>query len=72
MLPLTVAHHVNILTISFLIVINIQYTREILSNSLNWLPSNNNIDVKVLTKGSDFLTYQENTSILTPKDLQMI
>jgi hypothetical protein len=72
MLPVTVAHHVNILTISFLIVINIQYTREILSNSLNWLPSNNNIDVKVLTKGSDFLTYQENTSILTPKDLQMI
>ena len=72
MLHVTVAHHVNILTISFLIVINIQYTREILSNSLNWLPSNNNIDVKVLTKGSDFLTYQENTSILTPKDLQMI
>jgi hypothetical protein len=72
MLPVTVAHHVNILTISFLIVIHIQYTREILSNSLNWLPSNNNIDVKVLTKGSDFLTYQENTSILTPKDLQMI
>jgi hypothetical protein len=37
--------------------------REILSNSLNWLPSNINIDVKLLTKGSDFLTYQENTTI---------
>jgi hypothetical protein len=30
---------------------------------LNWLPSNININVKLLTKGSDFLTYQENTSI---------
>ena len=60
MLPETVAHHVKILTISFLIVINIQ----ILFDSLNWLPSNINIDVKLLTKGSDFLTYQENTTIL--------
>jgi hypothetical protein len=32
-------------------------------NSLNWLPSNINIDVNLLTKGSDFLTYQENTII---------
>jgi hypothetical protein len=37
--------------------------REILFNSLNWLPSNINIDVNLLTKGSDFLTYQENTTI---------
>jgi hypothetical protein len=29
--------------------------REILFDSLNWLPSNINIDVKLLTKGSDFL-----------------
>jgi hypothetical protein len=34
--------------------------REILYDSLNWLPSNINIDVKLLTTGSDFLTYQEN------------
>jgi hypothetical protein len=38
-------------------------TRVILFDSLNWLPSNINIDVKLLTKGSDFLTYQENTTI---------
>jgi hypothetical protein len=37
--------------------------REILFDSLNWLPSNININVNLLTKGSDFLTYQENTSI---------
>ena len=37
--------------------------REILFDSLNWLPSNINIDVNLLTKGSDFLTYQENTTI---------
>jgi hypothetical protein len=37
--------------------------RKILFDSLNWLPSNINIDVKLLTKGSDFLTYQENTTI---------
>ena len=36
--------------------------REILFNSLNWLPSNINIDVNLLTKGSDFLIYQENTT----------
>ena len=41
MLPVTVAHHVKILTISFLIVIN----REKIFSSLNWLPSNTNIDV---------------------------
>jgi hypothetical protein len=34
--------------------------REILFNILNWLPSNINIDVNLLTKGSDLLTYQEN------------
>ena len=53
--------------------------REILFNSLNWLPSNINIDVNLLTKGCDFLTYQENTTICnmllnilkTPKDLQL-
>jgi hypothetical protein len=53
--------------------------REILFDSLNWLPSSINIDVKLLTKGSDFLTYQENTTIFklafnilkTPKDLQL-
>ena len=39
--------------------------REILLvfNSNNWLPSNINVDVNLLTKGSDFLTYQENTTI---------
>jgi hypothetical protein len=38
--------------------------KEILFDSLNWLPSNINIDVNLLTKGSDFLTsYQENTTI---------
>ena len=37
--------------------------REILFDSLNWLSSSINIDVKLLTKGSDFLTYQENTTI---------
>ena len=33
-------------------------------NSLYWLSSNINIDVNLLTKGSDLLTYQENTTIL--------
>jgi hypothetical protein len=28
-----------------------------------WLPSNINIDVQLLTKGSDLLAYQENTTI---------
>jgi hypothetical protein len=37
--------------------------REIISNSLNWLPSNINIDVNLLTKGSDLLTFQENITI---------
>jgi hypothetical protein len=37
--------------------------REMLFNSFNWLPSNINIDVNPLTKGSDFLIYQENTTI---------
>jgi hypothetical protein len=37
--------------------------REILFNSFNWLPSNINIDVNLLTKGSDLLTYQENITI---------
>ena len=59
MLPVTVAHHVKILTISFLIVIN----REKIFSGLNWLPSNTNIDVNLLTKGSDLLTYQENITI---------
>ena len=36
---------------------------EIIFNSLNWLPSNINIDVNLLTKGSDLLTYQENITI---------
>jgi hypothetical protein len=35
----------------------------ILFNSLNWLPSNINIDVNLPTKGSDLLTHQENTII---------
>ena len=38
-------------------------SREILFDSLNWLPSNINIDVNLLTKGDDFLTYQENTTM---------
>ena len=37
--------------------------REILLNSLNWLPFNINIDINLLTKGNDFLTSQENTTI---------
>ena len=37
--------------------------REIIFNSLNWLPSNINIDVNLLTKGSDLLTYEENITI---------
>ena len=37
--------------------------REILFNSLNWLPSNINIDVNLLKKESDLLTYQENMTI---------
>ena len=32
-------------------------------NSLNWLPSNINIDVNLLTKGRDLLKHQENTII---------
>jgi hypothetical protein len=46
------------------LIVNDKYTdnREILFDSLNWLPSNINFDVKLLTKGSDFLTYQENTT----------
>jgi hypothetical protein len=60
MLPVTVTYHVKILTISFFIVINTCI--QIIGN-LNWLPSNINIDVNLLTKGSDFLTYQENTTI---------
>ena len=54
--------------------------REILFDSLNWLPSIITIDIKLLTKGSDFLTYQENSTIFymllnilkTPKDLQIV
>jgi hypothetical protein len=34
--------------------------REILFNSLNWLPSNINIDVNLLTKGSDLLNKGNN------------
>ena len=37
--------------------------REILFDSLNWLPSIITIDIKLLTKGGDFLTYQENSTI---------
>ena len=37
---------------------------EIVFNSLYWLSSNINIDVNLLIKGSDLLTYQENTTIL--------
>ena len=37
--------------------------REIIFNSLNWLPSNINIDVNLLTKGSDLLTYEDNITI---------
>jgi hypothetical protein len=42
----------------FFIVINIQ-----IIGKYYWLPSNINIDVNLLAKGSDFLTYQENTTI---------
>ena len=37
---------------------------EIVFNNLYWLSSNINIDVNLLTKGNDLLTYQENTTIL--------
>ena len=37
--------------------------RKILFNSLNWLPSSLNVVVNLLTKRSDFLTYQENKTI---------
>ena len=66
MLPVTVAHHVKILTIKEMMYIDCdKYTdnREIIFNSLNWLPSNINIDVNLLTKGSDLLTYEENITI---------
>jgi hypothetical protein len=59
------AHHVKILTISFLIVINIQIIGKYYL-SLNWLPSNINIDVNLLTKGSDLSTYQENRMHVHP------
>jgi hypothetical protein len=39
--------------------------REIIFNSLNWLPSNINIDVNLLTKGSDLLTYDRYRKHLT-------
>ena len=39
------------------------YNREIVFNSLNWLPSNINVDVNLLTKGSYFLIYDENRTI---------
>jgi hypothetical protein len=63
MLPVTVANHVKILTISFLIVINIQIIGKYYLIVFNWLPFNINIDVNLLTKGSDLLTYQENITI---------
>jgi hypothetical protein len=44
-----------ILTISFLIVINIQIIGKYYL-SLNWLPSNIDIDVHLLTKGSDLVS----------------
>ena len=40
--------------------------KKILFNSLYWLPSNINFVVNLLTKGSDFLVYQENTAVLKP------
>jgi hypothetical protein len=36
---------------------------EILFNSLNWLSFNINVGVNLVTKGNDFLTYQENITI---------
>ena len=63
MLPVTVAHHVKILTISFFDCDKYTDNREIIFNSLNRLPSNINIDVNLLTKGSDLPTYQENITI---------
>ena len=59
MLPVAVTHHVKIHHFIFHCD---KYTdnREILFNSLNCLPSNINIDVNLLTKGSDLLTYQAN------------
>ena len=56
MLPVTVAHHVKSLIISFLDCDKYTDNKEILFNSLNWLPSNINIDVNLLTKESDLLT----------------
>jgi hypothetical protein len=63
MLPVTVAHHVKILTYFFFDCDKYTDNRVMLFNILNWLPSNINIDVNLLTKGSDFLIYQENTTI---------
>jgi hypothetical protein len=37
--------------------------QKLFNNCLNWLPSNINIDVNLLTKGSDLQTYQENITI---------
>jgi hypothetical protein len=53
--------NVKILTISFLIVINTNIIGKYYL--IVWLPSNINIDVNLLTKGSDLLTYQENITI---------
>ena len=62
MLPVTVAHYVKIIAISFFDCD--KYTdRGILFNSINWLPSKINININILTKGRDFLTYQGNTII---------
>ena len=67
MFPETVAPHMKIFTISFLIKINIQIIGEyylvVLIVSIGYFLSLR-VDVNLLTKGSDFLTYQENTTIL--------
>ena len=50
MLPVTVAHHMKILTIFFFDCDKYIDNREILFNSLNWLPSNINVERKSTDK----------------------
>jgi hypothetical protein len=63
MLPVAVAHHVKILTISLLIVINIQIIGKYYLIVLTGYLLTSILIVNLLTKGSDLLTYQENITI---------
>jgi hypothetical protein len=70
MLPVTVAHHVKILTISFLIVLRIAFLNldnvsRLRTERLRLFHSLTVAETKesLLTKGSDLLTYEENITI---------